>query len=117
MAKVRRDDRDALLIDAMDLARPLAGRDLGNGGQADRPIGAGIDDQVADVVDAGAVGFADAGKHVDLAIAEVVARGHLATHLGDHGIGNLARGQAERGSTILVETDLHFRDSRPRRST
>ena len=64
------------------------------------------DDEIADVVDAAAVGQARAHEHVDLAIAEVVARRDFALDLAHDAIGDIARRQAERGGAILVELDL-----------
>ena len=64
----------------MDLARPGGGDHVGDGIERHRRGAARIDDQVRMLVDRGAVGFPRAHQHVDLAIAEAVARGDFTAH-------------------------------------
>ena len=75
---------------------PVVDDDVGDRVQRDRPRAARIDDQAADALDRSAVGFLRAHQHVDLAVAEAVARGDFAAHLLHHHVGDLARGQAQR---------------------
>ena len=66
------------------------------------------DDQIADVVDRRALVGLRAHQHVDLAIAEAVARRHRTAHLVHDLIGDLLRRQAERSGALLIEVDLDF---------
>src|SRR3546814_1869588 len=85
----------------------LAGTDgldhVGHRVQGHRARAAGIDDQVADVVDRAEVRGLRAFQHVDLAVAEAVAGGNFATQLLHHHVGDLARGQAQRAGTLRSE--------------
>lgn len=99
----------ALLVGAMDLAGPGRRHHIGDGRELDGGAAARIDDQPAQIVHRVAVGFLRAHQHVDLAVAEAVARCHVALDLVHHHVGDLARGEAERGGTVLVEADLDFR--------
>jgi hypothetical protein len=101
-----RDHGHALLVGAMDLARPLGGDHVGDRGQGDGPVARRVHDQVAHVLDRGAVALGGAHQHVDLAVAEAVARGHLAAHLAHDLVGDLAGGEPERSGAVGVEADL-----------
>lgn len=106
-----RHDRHAGLIGAVDLARPRRRQYLGNGRQTHRPAAARVDDQLTNRIDTGAVALLRAHQHIDLAVAEAVARGHIAAHLLDDDIGNLTCGQPQRTGALLIETDLDFREA------
>ncbi len=106
IAQVGRDDRHPPLVGAVDFARTGGRHHLGHRGQFHRCASAGIDDQAADVIQRGAVGFLRTHQHVDLAITEAVAGRHVAAHLVDHHVGDLPGGQPQSCRAILVEHDL-----------
>ena len=70
VAQVRRDDRHAHLVGAVDFARARARDDVGHRRQAHRRAAVRIDDQIADVVDRRTIRRLRTHQHVDLAIAE-----------------------------------------------
>src|SRR3546814_5724788 len=77
VAQVGRDDRHPYLVGAVDLAGTDGLDHVGHRVQGHRARAAGIDDQVADVVDRAAVRGLRAYQHVDLAVAEAVAGGYF----------------------------------------
>ena len=109
--QVGRDDGHAHLVGAVDLAGAYRGHHVSHRFQAHGTRTARIDNQLADAFHRSAIRLLCTHQHVDLAVAEAVARGHVAAYFLHHHVGNLARGQAQRTSAVLVEADLDFREA------
>jgi hypothetical protein len=90
-----RDDRDPLLVRAADFRRPGRKPYVGHGGKRYRSVGARIDDQVANFLDGGRARIDTAHQHIDLLFLQAIARGHIAAHIGDHPIGDVAHREPE----------------------
>src|SRR3546814_3991601 len=95
---------DLYLVGSVDLAGTDGLDHVGHRVQGHRARAAGVDDQVADVVDRAAVRGLRAHQHVDLAVAEAVAGGDLAPHLLHHHVGDLARGQRSEEHTSELQS-------------
>src|SRR5690606_24729787 len=108
-AQVRRDERDALLRAAANLAGPDRDRDVRDGVERDRPIRAGTHDQLRDALDGRALALVGSHEPVDSAVVARVARRDLAPHLPDSGAGDLVYAQAEPCGALVIETDLDLR--------
>src|SRR4029450_1315044 len=106
---VGRDDRAALLTDAADLSRPGRDVDIRDRGERYRALAAGVHDQRADLLDRGRARIDAADQHIDLLLAQFVARRDVPPHARDHAVGELAYGQPKLCRALLVEHDLYFR--------
>ena len=100
--------RHSLLVGAADFGRARGQAHFGDRRERHRSIGARVDHEIANFLDGRGACIDAAHQHVDFLFLQAITRRHVAAHVRDHAIGDVAHRQPELRGALLVEQDLDF---------